>query len=102
MITATKTITVDDLPGLNCGLCGLRTCSEMADRLAAQPELIERCIHLSNNRVSITAPQIGTSPAIKTSPQMIETCGGCAVNERMTVQSKLAPSWHDTLGREFD
>ena len=25
MITATQSITVDDLPGLNCGLCGLRT-----------------------------------------------------------------------------
>ncbi len=102
MLTPTKPITVDDLPGLNCGLCGLRTCSEMADRLAAQPELIERCIHLSNDRISITAPQIATSPAIKAISQVTETCGSCAVNERITVQSKLAPSWHDTLGREFD
>ena len=58
MITATKTITVDDLPGLNCGLCGLRTCHDMADRLVTQPEFIERCIHLSNNRISVAMPVV--------------------------------------------
>src|SRR5512143_618257 len=101
MLTPTKPITVDDLPGLNCGLCGLRTCREMADRLATQPEYIERCIHLSNNRVSAITP-IVSAPTITAAPQINVACGGCAVNERVTVQSKLAPSWHDTLGREFD
>ncbi len=102
MITATQTITVDDLPGLNCGLCGLRTCHDMADRLVTQPEFIERCIHLSNNRISISTPQIATGPTITAAPQVDATCGSCAVNDRVTVQSKLAPSWHDTLSREFD
>ncbi len=102
MLTPTKPITVDDLPGLNCGLCGLRTCHEMADRLATQPEFIERCIHLSNNHISIATPQIATGPTIMAAPHVVETCGGCTVNERVTVQSKLAPSWCDTLGREFD
>ncbi len=101
MLTAAKPITVDDLPGLNCGLCGLRTCSEMADRLITQPEYIERCIHLSNNRVSTTTP-IVSAPAITAAPQVTSACGGCMVNERVTVQSKIAPSWRDTLGREFD
>jgi uncharacterized Fe-S cluster-containing protein len=95
MTTSYPTLTVDDLPGLNCGLCGLRTCGELADRLVAQPEYIERCIHLSNDRVSITAP-------ITIVPQLTTACGGCAVNERATVQSKIAPSWRDTLDREFD
>ena len=102
MITATQSITVDDLPGLNCGLCGLRTCHDMAERLVTQPEFIERCIHLSNNRISISTPQIVTGPTITAAPQLDATCGTCAVTDRMAVQSQLAPSWRDTLGREFD
>ncbi|NLX98081.1 MAG: Fe-S cluster protein [Rhodopirellula sp.] len=37
------------LPGLNCGLCGYRTCEEFQNRLASSPELRGRCIHLSRN-----------------------------------------------------
>ena len=39
------------LPGLNCGLCGCRTCEEFKDRLVSDPELLRRCIHLSKNRI---------------------------------------------------
>ncbi|MGD0381881.1 MAG: (Fe-S)-binding protein [Thermoguttaceae bacterium] len=39
------------LPGLNCGLCGYRTCDEFQERLASAPEMLRRCIHLSKNRV---------------------------------------------------
>ncbi|MGD0516084.1 MAG: (Fe-S)-binding protein [Thermoguttaceae bacterium] len=39
------------LPGLNCGLCGYRTCDEFQERLASSPEMLRRCIHLSKNRV---------------------------------------------------
>ena len=42
--------TVDDLPGLDCGVCGMRTCEELAARLPDSPELIKRCIYLSDNR----------------------------------------------------
>ncbi len=101
MITATRTITVDDLPGLNCGLCGMRSCQEMADRLVTQFDLLERCIHLSADRVSVATP-MAVAQATPVAPMMIATCGDCAVNERFTVQSRLAPSWRDTLGREFD
>ncbi len=38
------------LPGLNCGLCGYRTCDEFQERLSSAPEMIRRCIHLSKNR----------------------------------------------------
>ena len=41
---------MDDLPGLDCGVCGLRTCKEMASRLETDPEFIKRCIYLSDNR----------------------------------------------------
>ena len=42
--------TVDDLPGLDCGVCGMRSCEELAARLPDSPELIKRCIYLSDNR----------------------------------------------------
>ncbi len=35
------------LPGLDCGLCGSRTCGELADRMSARPELVDRCIPLA-------------------------------------------------------
>ena len=34
------------LPGLNCGLCGYRTCDEFHEHLSTSPDLIRRCIHL--------------------------------------------------------
>jgi len=38
------------LPGLDCGLCGYRTCEQLAAQLATRPELIKRCIHLANHQ----------------------------------------------------
>ena len=49
-MTLTQTYTVGDLPGLNCGVCGMRSCEEMATRLQTSPESIKRCIYLSDNR----------------------------------------------------
>ena len=34
------------LPSLDCGLCGFRTCSELSARLAGEPGLLQRCIHV--------------------------------------------------------
>ena len=50
MSLPTTTYSVNDLPGLNCGVCGLRSCEELADRLQTNPEMIKRCIYLSDNR----------------------------------------------------
>lgn len=78
------------LPGLDCGLCGFRRCDELAERLEAQPDWIERCVHLEN------AP-----------PQKAR---GSAAGEAAARSSRLpvlerpaaAPTWQDSLGREFD
>ncbi len=35
-----------ELPGLNCGLCGFKLCSELHERLESDPDLLKRCIHL--------------------------------------------------------
>jgi uncharacterized Fe-S cluster-containing protein len=78
-------VTVTELPGLDCGVCGFRTCAAMAERLPAQPELLKRCIYMETAAVSVAAPvpsgplvQVGSSPA------------------------PGADTWQDSLGRDFD
>jgi uncharacterized Fe-S cluster-containing protein len=77
------------LPGLDCGLCGVRTCSELADRLPSRPELLSRCIHLSENAVGADSSS-KAAPALRRSPTA----------EQETTSGD--PHWTDTLGREFD
>ncbi len=62
------------LPGLDCGSCGSPTCAEFAARLTADPRLLPRCIHLERS-AAIAIP--------------LRPDGG-------------APTWRDTLDREFD
>ena len=92
MSTASET----ELPGLNCGLCGYRTCDALAERLPEHPEMIKRCIQLSESRVEAAAridalrPETGCSTA---------TCGN--VCDAASGVRQRAP-YIDTLGREFD
>lgn len=48
-----------ELPGLDCGLCGFRTCADMAARLTDKPELLKRCIPLAADFVSVQAAPAG-------------------------------------------
>jgi uncharacterized Fe-S cluster-containing protein len=96
------------LPGLNCGLCGYRTCDEFQSCLTGSPEMIQRCIHFSksHNLSSVgTAGGDGSAAA---------ACGACAVNGQSgncTVQlsqpskaktGQQQTAWRDHLDREFD
>jgi uncharacterized Fe-S cluster-containing protein len=83
-----STATVEDLPGLNCGLCGVRTCAELAARLPTQPGLLARCIHLSDERVA--AERAGPAIPVVRRPIPLPQAG------------TPRASWTDTLGREFD
>jgi uncharacterized Fe-S cluster-containing protein len=115
------TYTVDDLPGLNCGVCGMRSCEEMATRLQTNPESIKRCIYLSDNRYEareiatenrnspLNAPVAApTMPAVNNLPAaaapITATCAGCA--PAAAASSPFIPGmsnrWRDSLGREFD
>jgi len=101
-----KNIAADDLPGLNCGLCGLRSCAEMAERLKSQPGFIERCIHMSADSVR-AAPK--AAPAQKPASPAAQGCATCpgsfAVAEAPAfrpVNDGPLPTWRDTLGRDFD
>jgi uncharacterized Fe-S cluster-containing protein len=83
-----STLASRELPGLDCGLCGSRTCAELAERLPARPDLLERCIHLTTDVAG------GSSP--------VESVQTPAVAARPLTGPKAARTWLDTLGREFD
>ena len=97
---STTAITAEDLPGLDCGLCGCRTCAEFAARLPENPKLVERCIHLSENSVGA---QGSAAPAAAPTLTPAPSCAGCgaAAAGPCTLPGNNA-KWVDTLGREFD
>jgi len=76
--------TTNDLPGMDCGLCGVPTCADFAARLVGRPELLKRCIHLAPD-VAAPAP---------TAPASSPTAPRPARPQRR--------QWEDSLGREFD
>ncbi len=92
------TVRYEDLPGLNCGLCGYRTCAELAERLEVEPDLVKRCIHLSKNRLPVHNPaeKRGQSQAGETAGCV--TCGACSA----APQNLPATNWLDSLGRQID
>ena len=89
-----------ELPGLDCGICGYRTCDELRERLTDKPDLLKRCIHLSENPVPVEPKSL---PVVTPSrPEACETsCGACTRPVRGTPRPEQLP-WHDSLGREFD
>ncbi len=114
-MTLPTTYTVNDLPGLNCGLCGMRSCEELASRLADSPDLIKRCIYLSDNRFEarqvvtqnrdnpLNAPIAPAAPTMAAQPVMA-TCAGCAPTTSAAASfiPGMSNPWCDSLGREFD
>ena len=99
MSTQLQTITVDDLPGLDCGLCGFRSCEEMADQLPSRPELLQRCIHLSQNVAPRSASNQSSVIASTLSNAATLACNTCIPRQMIATAE---PTWKDTLGREFD
>lgn len=97
--------TVNDLPGLDCGVCGMRSCAELAARLQADPSLIKRCIYLSEDRYE--AQQVATqnqarplaAPPMSAQPVTM-TCAPAAA--MASFAPGLSHPWRDSLGREID
>jgi uncharacterized Fe-S cluster-containing protein len=90
-----------ELPGLDCGMCGYRTCDELRERLPAKPDLLRRCIHLSEDKVAAEGQSL---PVVEPSRgESCETaCGVCARPARATPRRPEQLPWQDSLGREFD
>lgn len=98
-------VELSDLPGLDCGLCGYRTCEEMAERLKTEPSLIKRCIHLSQNRHDSKKPASPAMPLAQVaSPSAgCGSCGTCSGSVPAgTMVSNPELTWRDSLDREFD
>ena len=57
-----------ELPGLDCGLCGFRTCTDMAARLPDKPELLKRCIPLAADFMNVQAAPAGSRPGDEAQP----------------------------------
>ena len=57
-----------ELPGLDCGLCGFRTCTDMATALPAKPELLKRCIPLAPDFMNVQAAPTDSRPIEPTGP----------------------------------
>ena len=89
-------IRVADLPGANCGLCGFRTCRELAEKLEANPSLIKRCLPFYKNNVS--------AGSTATPVPSLAACAGCATSRVAvaTTAGALDTEWRDSLGRDFD
>jgi len=88
------------LPGLDCGLCGYRTCEELKGRLATSPDMLKRCIHLSQDRVKTVDPP-ATPAQAPTAPPTAEAKSASRPAPFPIIGGKQS-QWHDSLGREFD
>ena len=88
------------LPGLDCGMCGYRTCDELREQLPSKPDLIRRCIQLSDDRVE-SEPQALSVAATSDHKACETSCGGCTKAVPLAQPGEKL-SWHDSLGREFD
>jgi len=87
------------LPGLDCGLCGYRTCEQLSAQLASKPELLKRCIPLQNNLRPVKLAPKQASAGQAALPQVAEACAGCRTASPRRAD---AVPWHDHLGRQFD
>ncbi len=86
------------LPGLNCGACGYRTCDELSEILPTNPEMLKRCINLSAQTIAPLGTRRSASPNIAEND-----CGSCSTGCAPAVTTgRKENSWRDSLGREFD
>jgi len=76
------------LPGLDCGLCGSRTCVQFAEILQEKPNELEKCIHLGKETVK---------PVVQSTVEADFSCQSC--KERM---ADIPLTWKDSLGRSYD
>lgn len=105
-----------ELPNLDCGLCGYPTCGEFGEIVAANPDMLKRCIHLSEHcesgKVKVQAPpQQGAQQ--QPMPMAATPEQGCALTDCASRACAAGPSclqntfitstpWKDRLGRDFD
>jgi uncharacterized Fe-S cluster-containing protein len=96
-----------ELPGLDCGLCGFRTCQALADRLPANPEMLKRCVMLlklaesekTRNQFGVRKDIAAPKPAPR---EAAAACAACAKPAAKYPWEGEPTDWKDSLGRDFD
>jgi uncharacterized Fe-S cluster-containing protein len=78
-----NTSVMELLPGLNCGACGYKTCTDFSKAVESKESELKKCIHVVQ---SISEPGFH------------KNCLNCAAGENLG--ERLA--WKDSLKREFD
>lgn len=94
--------TPPSLPGLNCGMCGLPTCEAFSARLAENPALIKRCIHLELTPAAQNSPRV---PSAQATPQPAKMSANSAPLPSCAAACRNKgprEPWTDSLGREYD
>lgn len=106
-----------ELPGIDCGSCGHRTCENFREQLKLQPSLLKRCTLMGTHNLAglrqsdPEAPPATISAALSpkensnscSSYNICRTCPSPATKSRVTPLSvKAKHPWVDSLGREFD
>jgi uncharacterized Fe-S cluster-containing protein len=95
MVTDVKE-TIKKLPGLNCGVCGYKTCEELAAQIAVDSTVAKRCIHLETDKFSF-GKVAEKKPVIA---PCAPSCPAASCAAQFETDGKL--EWRDNLGREFD
>lgn len=73
---------LEQLPKLDCGACGYKSCEQFAEFVSENPDELKRCIHL-NGKTEKVKSMIGCN-----------SCGSQNTGEKL--------GWKDTLKRDFD
>lgn len=105
---------VIELPGLDCGLCGYRTCVEFAELLKKQPGERQRCTNLDDRTrrpVGGAGRPAGPATFRSGATSCATTTGSCAAGPATAARACNACDlaemtekigWKDSLDREFD
>jgi uncharacterized Fe-S cluster-containing protein len=80
-----------ELPGLDCGLCGYRSCDELAQAALLDPELLSRCIQRSPTPATTVSSPAAPASAAESA------CDACGF-----LVAPQPRDWKDHLGREYD
>ncbi len=106
-----------ELPGLDCGSCGFRTCEDFRKKLKTNPAMLKRCTFLSDDNMNgKKAEKLQKAPG-KPEPMMAHSpkdgkcpsaaiCGTCretgTIGTGRNTVSRPSTPWIDSLGRDFD
>ena len=91
-----------NFPDSIAACAGIGPATSCSEQLPSKPDLLKRCIHLSENRVD-AEPAVAAGSACPSRQEACETsCGSCAQAGSASLSIRQQLPWHDSLGREFD